>query len=48
MFGIGRIGGRAQFCSRTVFIVWFLYGVLKRDKANAHVAQPREASREQF
>jgi uncharacterized membrane protein (DUF2068 family) len=24
------------------FIVWFLYSVLKRDKANAHVAQPRE------
>ena len=24
------------------FIVWFLYRVLKRDKANAHVAQPRE------
>jgi uncharacterized membrane protein (DUF2068 family) len=24
------------------FIVWFLYSILKRDKANAHVAQPRE------
>jgi len=24
------------------FIVWFLYSVLKRDKAKAHVAQPRE------
>jgi uncharacterized membrane protein (DUF2068 family) len=24
------------------FIVWFLYSVLKRDKASAHVAQPRE------
>jgi hypothetical protein len=24
------------------FIVWFLYRVLKRDKAKAHVAQPRE------
>ncbi len=24
------------------FIVWFLYSVLKRDKADAHVAQPRE------
>jgi uncharacterized membrane protein (DUF2068 family) len=24
------------------FIVWFLYRVLKRDKATAHVAQPRE------
>ncbi|PYJ33086.1 MAG: hypothetical protein DME88_09145 [Verrucomicrobia bacterium] len=24
------------------FIVWFLYRVLKRDKAEAHVAQPRE------
>jgi len=24
------------------FIVWFLYRVLKRDKANAHIARPRE------
>jgi uncharacterized membrane protein (DUF2068 family) len=24
------------------FIVWFLYRVLKRDKTDAHVAQPRE------
>src|SRR6266571_6628091 len=24
------------------FIVWFLYRVLKRDKADTHVAQPRE------
>jgi uncharacterized membrane protein (DUF2068 family) len=24
------------------FIVWFLYSVLKRDKAEPHVAQPRE------
>jgi uncharacterized membrane protein (DUF2068 family) len=24
------------------FIVWFLYSVLKRDKAKAHIAQPRE------
>jgi uncharacterized membrane protein (DUF2068 family) len=24
------------------FIVWFLYSVLKRDKAEAHVARPRE------
>jgi uncharacterized membrane protein (DUF2068 family) len=24
------------------FIVWFLYRVLKRDKAKAHVTQPRE------
>ena len=24
------------------FIVWFLYSVLKHDKAKAHVAQPRE------
>jgi uncharacterized membrane protein (DUF2068 family) len=24
------------------FIVWFLYRVLRRDKAKAHVAQPRE------
>jgi len=24
------------------FIVWFLYSVLKRDKAKPHVAQPRE------
>jgi uncharacterized membrane protein (DUF2068 family) len=24
------------------FIVWFLYRVLKRDKAKAHVAHPRE------
>jgi hypothetical protein len=24
------------------FIVWFLYSVLKRDRAKAHIAQPRE------
>jgi hypothetical protein len=24
------------------FIVWFLYRVLKRDKAKAHATQPRE------
>ena len=28
------------------FIVWFLYRVLKRDKAKAHVAQPRETGRD--
>jgi uncharacterized membrane protein (DUF2068 family) len=36
----GLVGGLILLAN--CFIVWFLYRVLKRDKAKAHVVQPRE------
>jgi uncharacterized membrane protein (DUF2068 family) len=36
----GMIG--ALILLANCFIVWFLYSVLKRDKGQVHVAQPRE------
>jgi uncharacterized membrane protein (DUF2068 family) len=42
LIGHGPILAALLILSANCFIVWFLYLVLKRDKAEVHVKQPRE------
>jgi len=42
LMGHGPILAALLILLANCFIVWFLYLVLKRDKAEAHVKQPRE------